>query len=75
MEPLEQDLEFREKRFKKIRDIEYSEDKQRHYEKLINDLTGERRINLYGGKKTAVKKAEEREVSSVFENVPKNFKY
>ena len=26
LEPLEQDLEFREKRFKKIRDIEYSED-------------------------------------------------
>lgn len=61
MEPLEQDLEFREKRFKKIRDIEYSEDKQRHYEKLINDLTGERRTHLYEGKKTAVKKAEERE--------------
>ena len=54
-EPLERDLEFREKRFQRIKDIEYSENRQRHYEKLISNLTGDKRMTLYGNKKTAGK--------------------
>lgn len=61
-EPLERDLEFREKRFQRIKDIEYSENRQRHYEKLISNLTGDKRMNLYGNKKTAGKEPAEKEI-------------
>lgn len=61
-EPLERDLEFREKRFQRIKDIEYSENRQRHYEKLISNLTGDKRMNLYGTKKTAGKEPAEKEI-------------